>query len=558
MTEREVRAEFLNTLLTTPHRNLAALQTDHEQMIKQDPRFYVHLAAWYADEGQVRDHKEMFVIMLCLSDFEGHREVGLALLRRLPPYEVARVIDYIKGRTITRRRRVEPRRRVRRRPRVPRRPRPAQRPIRERGFLRRILNRRNQPAAAPPQIPEPPVAVPAVPEPAEPEPRYVVEKEEIGMSRNVPRSMRTEIERYLREREADDNWFDRTVLTARKPMKRLYGGLHIRPSDRAQAVLFDDKPPADSLAFKVKQIAKAETPAEQARAIAKYQIPYRVASSVILDMTPMVLAALIDVMTPQEVINNIASLKRRGALDNPDIKALVDEKLKSARKDKRVSAYKAKVAVQAAGATGELADALDDVTEAQIKQAGAITRKTALLIDKSGSMQVAIEVGKQLGAMVSAICEAELHTFAFDTVSYAIEPKGSSLADWEAALAGINARGGTSCGVTIDWMRRKKILVEQIVMVTDEDENTAPTFVKAYEEYAKKMGIRPAVILVRVGRAVTKLQIGCAKLGIAPNVFTFGGDYYALPNVIPFLTYPSLTDLVMEILEYPLPQRRLA
>ena len=61
-------------------------------------------------------------------------------------------------------------------------------------------------------------------------------------------------------------------------MKRLYAGLHIRQSDRAQAILFDNDPPADSLPFKVKQIAKASTPAEQARAIAQYQIPYRVAS----------------------------------------------------------------------------------------------------------------------------------------------------------------------------------------------------------------------------------------------------------------------------------------
>ena len=55
---------------------------------QQDPRFYVRLAAWYNDHGDVRDHKEMFVVTLALSDFEGHRDVGLALLRRLPPYQV--------------------------------------------------------------------------------------------------------------------------------------------------------------------------------------------------------------------------------------------------------------------------------------------------------------------------------------------------------------------------------------------------------------------------------------------------------------------------------------
>ena len=59
--------------------------------------------------------------------------------------------------------------------------------------------------------------------------------------------------------------------------------------------------------------------------------------------------------------------------------------------------------VEAAGATGELAEALDEVTEAQVKATGTISRSTALLIDKSGSMNVAIEVGRQLGAMISAI-----------------------------------------------------------------------------------------------------------------------------------------------------------
>lgn len=33
-------------------------------MIRQDPRFYVRLAAWYADHGDVRDHKEMFIVIM--------------------------------------------------------------------------------------------------------------------------------------------------------------------------------------------------------------------------------------------------------------------------------------------------------------------------------------------------------------------------------------------------------------------------------------------------------------------------------------------------------------
>src|SRR5438067_12469827 len=96
--ELDLRLGLMNSLLTTPHRNLGQIWPAHRDLAQQDPRFYVRLAAWYADHGDVRDHKEMFVTALVLSDFEGHRDVGLALLRQLPPYEVVRVVDFINGR----------------------------------------------------------------------------------------------------------------------------------------------------------------------------------------------------------------------------------------------------------------------------------------------------------------------------------------------------------------------------------------------------------------------------------------------------------------------------
>src|SRR5438067_1503592 len=101
--EQDLRLDLLNTLLTTPHRQFDALQPLHAEMVKKDPRFYVRLAAWYNDHGEVRDHKEMFIITLVLSDFEGHRDAGLAMLRALPPYQVVRVVDFVHGRKETRR-----------------------------------------------------------------------------------------------------------------------------------------------------------------------------------------------------------------------------------------------------------------------------------------------------------------------------------------------------------------------------------------------------------------------------------------------------------------------
>ena len=101
--EQDLRLKLLNTLLITPHRDLGSIYPVHQEILKQDPRFYVQMAAWYADEGEIRDHKEIFVVNLSLSDFPGHRDVGLALLRAMPPYQIGRVFDFIKGATIRRR-----------------------------------------------------------------------------------------------------------------------------------------------------------------------------------------------------------------------------------------------------------------------------------------------------------------------------------------------------------------------------------------------------------------------------------------------------------------------
>jgi hypothetical protein len=457
----------------------------------------VRLAAWYNDHGDVRDHKEMFVINLVLSAFPGHRDVGLALLRGLPPYEVARVLDFINGRKTT----------------------------------------RKAPAGAD---------------------KAAKVVEDFGLFRNPPRALRTEITRYLREREADAEWFDSTVLIARKAVKRLYALLHVPPAPRAQQVLFDDQPPADSRVFALRQLAKAGNPAEQARAIVEHQIPYRIATTVIRQMTPTVLAALVERMSAQEVINNLGALRRRGALDNPDIKALVERKLDEAQTANRVSAFKAEEAVKAAGVSSDVRRKLEQVADTQVKAKGRIVRPTALLIDKSGSMNLAIELGKRIGAMVSTICARELYVYAFDTVAYPIEPAGPDLAAWERALTGIRAGGGTSVGAAVEFLRRKRQYVEQLVVITDEEENTAPFFLDALQKYRQEAKAEPAVCFVRTPNATTKLEQQCQRAGIAADAFQFGGDYYALPNLVPLLTRPSKLELLMEILEYPLPARKPA
>src|SRR5205823_7881915 len=149
----------------------------------------------------------------------------------------------------------------------------------------------------------------------EPKKETVTMTADAGLGRNLPRSLRTEVARYLREREADAGWFDSTALTARKTLKRLYALLHVKPGPRAQAVLFDERPPDGSKLAGLKELARAESADEQARLIAALDVPFRVAIGLVKAMTPKVLAALVGRMSPQEVINNLSVLKKHGAFE---------------------------------------------------------------------------------------------------------------------------------------------------------------------------------------------------------------------------------------------------
>jgi hypothetical protein len=470
--ERDVRLEILNSLLTTPHRELAKVAEGHKEMRGLDPIFYGHLAVWYHRNGDVRDHKEVFVGNLLASDIGEHREAGYMLLQEMPPYQVARVVDFL--------------------------------------------------------------------------------KQHLG---KAPRSARTAVTRYLRRRERDPKLFDRAALRGRKAMKHLYATLHIAPGVRANEILFGDQPPVDSLAYMLKLIAKAETPEAQAQLIVEHSIPYTVAIGAVSKVTPVVLVALIASMSPQEVINNLKSLKVRGAMDHPDVKALIDDKLKQAETHGRVSVFKTRVAADAADLDVEMTERLSKIADTQIKARGTIKRSTALLVDKSGSMDCAIELGKRIAAMISGVAEAGLWVYAFDTLAYPVTAKGAELSDWERAFQLIKAGGGTSVGCALETMRLKKQVVEQIILVTDEGENTAPYFADVYEAYKRDLNIAPSVVIVKVGHAGNWVENKLKEKQVTVDTFTFAGDYYALPNLVPLLTRPSRLELLMEILDTPLPER---
>lgn len=512
--EQDRRLGLLNSLLSTPHRKIEPLWGLHQKLSVADPLFYMHLAVWYHKHGEVRDHKELFISALCLSQFDGHRDVGLALLWKLPPYQISRLVDLIKGKVI-----------------------------------------RNKEALDPEWL-----------EAFTPEEIEELSTQRTGLGKNIPRSMRTEIRRYLHNHESKPKRFEHLAVQQRKALKRLYAGLRIQPGELAQKLLFAEEPPPDTLPGKIRMLGRATKTSDKVKILEQHRIPYRIASTLISRYEfGHVAIPLIRSMTPQEVINNLGNLRARKCFQRKNVEELVLKKIQEAQKDRRVSTFKAQKALDQIKMDSmemerersiTIVEALQEVTEERLLDKGTIQRSTALLIDKSSSMSVAIEVGQRLGSMIAHLCTRGLLVYAFDTMPYPIQPPESDmLEDWRQAFRGLQPNGMTSIGAPIQWMRRQKQRVEQIIIVTDGEENTAPYFVDEFKKYQEELSMYPTVIVVKLRSERELLESRCQRAGIPIDIYKFSGDYYSLPNLIPILTRPSRLDLLMEIMETKLPKR---
>ncbi len=478
--ERDIRVSVLNSFLTTPHRKLEELAPLHKDALERDPLFYAHLALWYSEKGEVRDHKVLFVAHLLTSDFSEFREAGWVMLQGMAPYEVARVLDHAK----------------------------------------RVIGK-------------------------------------------TPRILKSAIAHYLKTRERNTKQFDGAALRARDDLKHLYASLRLKPGARAQAILFNEQPPADSPLAALKRLAKAESAEEQANIILDNKLPYTTAVGAIKHVTPALLVALISAMSPQEVINNLAALKRRGAMDDKDVKALIESKIEAAATDKRVSTLKGKKAIAVAGLDAETERVLTEVTDKRVAAKVEIKMPTALFVDKSSSMTRAIEVARELASLISAVVSADFRVYAFDSAAFEVKTevkdgKRPAHSDWEKAFKLVKANGSTSIGVPLAKMMKERIYVEQIIIVTDEGENSAPFFRDAWKEYAKELNSAPKVIIVAVDGSNPSFVSGLQEQGIEVMRYEFKGDGYSLPNILPLLAMPSKSELVELIMGYDLPKRPTA
>lgn len=341
------------------------------------------------------------------------------------------------------------------------------------------------------------------------------------------------LELYIRNRERNRGWWDRTAVQHRESLKTLYAMNHMKPSDRANKILFKREYPRGSVFERLKEL-KSMPPQEAAGTILNFKIPFLIAVGAlggIKDKTDVILA-LIEGMSKAELINNTAALKRWGVMDNPALKAAYDEGLTKERKTEKVSTLKAGRAAEAI-TDKKLKKKLEKVQEDQLDKKGGIEGDWLVLADRSGSMSESIEVARHVSSILARQVKGQVHLVFFNDKPKYFDVSGKTLEEIKEVTRRMYDSGTTSVGCGLDLIREKNLLVNGIAICSDGGENHHPYFNEVHKRYCKEMGADPTIYMFHVPGARDVLSEKCKAMGIGMEVFKLGAkpDYYALPQL---------------------------
>lgn len=339
---------------------------------------------------------------------------------------------------------------------------------------------------------------------------------------------------YLRQLESMGlgRW-SRITLQHRAVLRELYALTHTKPAPMVDEIVLKGHNPPNTVFYTVAHL-KDMSPQEAAGTIMELRIPFLIALGALGKKAkePDLVLALMNRMTPTELITNTKMLEKLGVKTNPALRGAFEAALAKASTSKAnvLKTTRATEAIQDEGLKAKL-------RTVQEKQLGnvAVEGNWLILADKSGSMERAIEASRHVAATLSKLVKGNVWLVFFDTMPMAVEiPTGTSLDVVKAATQHIMASGGTSIGCGLLRMLEAHLEVDGIAIVSDGCENSAPCFWNVYERYSKTFDKEVPVYFYFLEGTDYPQRREAFLHGHDIQVFDIRHetDYYSLPNLV--------------------------
>lgn len=363
------------------------------------------------------------------------------------------------------------------------------------------------------------------------------------------RRMRDIMTDYVDFMEAHEDRYDNVVLLKRKEIRELYLWLRRWPTPRYQfLVSHNTPPPAGSVFHMVGEIARLKDPVEKARLAIEFKLPYTVTSTLLPKKHAAAHVALIDRMTPTEAVNSVNWVEGSNILKIPEVKRAFLDKVAQA---KNVSSMANRKSSQAK--TSEVSKVIEKARDDTMKEAPKIILRTLLNVDRSTSMTGAIHFSKALVAYLGARFASPdlLYMVVSNDMAIKIKLDDLTLSEVEKKTALITANGATSMGVGVAKALNESFDPEQIITLTDGDENRQPR----YKEAIRNLDESVNHIIIGMGDYHPHFHQELEARGLNVTFIPYeSNDYYLFEQLGSLLAGQKRKSLVETILEIELPE----
>lgn len=255
-----------------------------------------------------------------------------------------------------------------------------------------------------------------------------------------------------------------------------------------------------------------------------------------IGLTPAIMVALLPTLSDRDLRQLTPTLEELGLLSVPEIRARWEKAITTATDQRALNIAKN---VRDKGIKEKLEEAADHAAKKAVEAATSETDvRVMFLVDKSGSMQGAIESSKDaLGKILAGFPLERLHVAAFDTMGQVLKPKAASRLAVQHMLAGLKAGGGTIHGAAVQALHRDGVRIDPganliVIVVGDEAGESGPQLAQTFKTLGYKVA---AMALLLAGTRGGSTVRECAKSLAVPysevTVAQFD-DPYHVPRVL--------------------------